>query len=140
MSDHQGQHDQGELRKGIRMLMANILPQRIASSSGVNRSTICCHRHRLCETRRNNDRLRSEQPQTDRSSQPVSLFIFAKKKTNVHFIKGTKTRFTTEMRLRVIMVPYVPRNDLVFLQDSAPCLTTTACTEYLQLKEILIPL
>ena len=41
------------------------------------------------------------------------------------------------MRLRVIMVPYVLRNELVFLQDSAPRFKATACTEYLQLGELL---
>ena len=40
------------------------------------------------------------------------------------------------MSLRVVIVPYVLRNDLVFLQDSAPCFTATVCTEYLQLGEL----
>ena len=76
-------------REGIRMLMANILPQCIAGSLGVHRSTVCCHRHRLCEMRKNNDRPTSERPSTDRSSQSVCKFIFGKK-TNVNFIKAIK--------------------------------------------------
>ena len=35
------------------------------------------------------------------------------------------------MRFRVIIVPYVLRNDLVFLQDGVPWLTDTGCIEYL---------
>ena len=58
VSGHQGLHDQGELKEGIRMLMANILPQCIAGSFGVHRSTICSHRHRLYETRKNIHRQR----------------------------------------------------------------------------------
>ena len=54
----QGLHDQSELREVIRMLMANILPQSIAGNFGVHRSTIYCQRHRLCETRKNNECLR----------------------------------------------------------------------------------
>ena len=48
-----------------------------------------------------------------------------------------KTVSTTEMRLVVIMVPYVLNHDLVFLQDSAACPTATTCSDYLQLVELL---
>ena len=39
--------------------------------------------------RKNNDRLRSERPPTNRSRQPACQLIFAKK-TKIHFIKGTQ--------------------------------------------------
>ena len=104
----------------------------IAGSFGVNRSTICCHQHRLSERRKNNDRLGSEWTPTDISCEPVCVLIFAVK-SNIHFINGNLTVCTSEMRLRVILVPYVLRNYLVFLQDSAPHFTATACSEYLQL-------
>ena len=32
------------------------------------------------------------------------------------------------------MVPYFLRNDHVLLQNSVPCLTATACMEYMQLE------
>ena len=60
VSGHQGLHDQGEQREGIRMLMANILLQCTGGSSVVHRNTICCHAFRLYETIKNNDCLRSE--------------------------------------------------------------------------------
>ena len=87
VSSQEGLHEQARLREDIRMLMADVLPKCIAGSFGVHRSTICCHRHRLCEMRKNNDCPWSQQPPTDRSSQPVSGFLFAKK-ANMHLIKG----------------------------------------------------
>ena len=50
VSGHQGLHDQDELREGVRMLMANTLPQCTAGSFGVHGGIIYCHLHRLCET------------------------------------------------------------------------------------------
>ena len=35
------------------------------------------------------------------------------------------------------MVPYVQRNDPVFLKDSESCLPVKSCTEYLLLEEVL---
>ena len=92
VSGHRGLHNQGELKEGIRMLMANILQQCIAGSFGVHRRTICCHRLRLCETRKNSERLRSIRPQIDRYTLPFCNFIFAEK-TNIHFIKGNENSF-----------------------------------------------
>ena len=89
VSGHQGLHDQGEMREGIRVLMASILSQCLAGSFSVHRSTLFCHRHRLCDTRKINARLRSERPPTGRSMQPVYKFIFAKK-TNINFIRGNQ--------------------------------------------------
>ena len=89
---HQGLHDEGELKGGIRVLMAKILRQCIAGRFGVHRRTICCHRLRLCETRKNSERLRSKRPPIDRYSLPFSDFIFAKK-TNIHFIKRNENSF-----------------------------------------------
>ena len=60
----------------------------------------------------------------------LSSFWFWPKNPTYTSSRGTKTGITTEMSFRVLMVPYVLRNDLVFLQDSAPCLTATVCTEY----------
>ena len=92
VSGHQGLHNQGEMKEGIRMLMVNILPQYIAGSFGVHRSTICCHRLRLCETRKNIECLRSKRPPTNRYSLPFRGFIFAEK-TNIHFNEGNKNSF-----------------------------------------------
>ena len=58
VSGQEGLHEEAGLREDIRMLMADVLPKCIAGSFGVHRSTICCHSHRLCETRKNNDHLR----------------------------------------------------------------------------------
>ena len=79
VSGHQELHDQGGLREGVRILRADILPQCFASSVSVHRCAICSHKLRLCETRKNDDRLRSERLQTDRSIQPICWFILAKK-------------------------------------------------------------
>ena len=45
VSGHQGLYDQGELKEGIQMFMADILPQCVAGSFGVHRNTISNHRH-----------------------------------------------------------------------------------------------
>ena len=92
VSGHPGLHDQGEMTEGIRMLKANILPQCIAGSFNVHRRTTCCHRLRLCETRKNSERLRSKRPPIHRYSLPFCDFIFAEK-TNIHFIKGNENSF-----------------------------------------------
>ena len=119
VSSQEGLHEQVGLREDNRMLMADVLPKCLAGCFGVHRSTVCCHRYRLGEMRKNYDCPWSQQPPTDRSSQPVSEFIFAKK-TNMHLIKGNLNSIIKEMRLRVIMVPYFLRNDHVLLHYSVP--------------------
>ena len=76
VSRHQRPHDQGEMREDIRMLMANIRPQCVSGSFDVHKSTLYCHRHRLCGTRKNNDCLRSERPSqlTDPAKLSACLF------------------------------------------------------------------
>ena len=59
VSGHKMLHDQADLKEGIRILMANILPQCIAGNVGVHRSTNCCQRLRLC-AKKKKDCLRSK--------------------------------------------------------------------------------
>ena len=74
VSGRQGLHEQGGLREGIRMMMADFLTQCIAGSIRVySRSAISCHRHRLCEMRKTNDPLRLEQPYPVHESYNMSM-------------------------------------------------------------------
>ena len=126
------------MREGIRILRTNILPRCFASSISVHRSAICCHKHRLCETRRKkNYRMRSEQPPTNRSSLPICGFTFAKE-TNLHrgeheHLKSVCYRNEVESHYGALC----SESDPIFLQYRESSLTAKSCLEYLQLEEVL---
>ena len=103
VSGQQGLHHQGEMREGIRILKANILPL------GVMQAVLVFTEAPFVvtgEMRKINDRLRSERPPINRSSLHIYGFIFAKE------TRRTLAVFTTGMRLKVITVFLVLRNHL----------------------------
>ena len=83
--------------------------------------------------RKNKDRPKSQQPPTDRSSQPVRGFIFAEK-TTMHLIKGNLNIIYQRNEVESHHNPHFLRNDHVLLLSSVPCLTATASMEYMQLE------
>ena len=138
VSGHKMLHDQTDLKEGIRILMANILPQCIAGNVGVHRSSNCCQRLRLCATKKKEDCLRSKWPPTDRSSQPVCDFIFAKKNQHkLHQGERKQCLLQKWSWQSSWCLMFWEMIDLVFSQDSAPCFKATACTDCLQLEELL---